>query len=195
MSEKMDDFRNRWENYKSNSRKFDRKESCMQWHLYIHFNSPVHRGFLNDVSVTLIDNFSCRDWLYDFFLVLMCLRLSGCFTWNIVKCKSHFTVFGDTFLYFSLFSNSLDFFYRHWIFLRYKDDFCYLGLMLVCFTMGGGLERFLRSRYHIFSRVTIHVTTLVIILLWTFCILPNAILFLDHYYISYCMLYFTFSVK
>ena len=100
MSEKMDDFRNRWKNYKFNSRKFDRKESCMQWHLYIHFNSPVHRGFLNDVSVTLIDNFSCRDWLYDFFLVLMCLRLSGCFTWNIVKCKSHFTVFGGTFLYF-----------------------------------------------------------------------------------------------
>ena len=66
MSEKMDDFRNRWENYKSNSRKFDRKESCMQWHLYIHFNSPVHRGFLNDVSVTLIDKFQLQGltlWL------------------------------------------------------------------------------------------------------------------------------------
>ena len=31
--ETMDDFRYRWNNYKSNSRKFDRKESCMQEHL------------------------------------------------------------------------------------------------------------------------------------------------------------------
>ena len=28
------------------------------------------------------------------------------------------------------------------------DDFVYLGLMLVCLTMGGGLERFFRTRYH-----------------------------------------------
>ena len=48
-------FRYRWNNYKSNSRKFDRKESCMQEHLYRHFSSPDHRGFLNHVSVTLID--------------------------------------------------------------------------------------------------------------------------------------------
>ena len=27
----------------------------MQEHLYRHFSSPGHRGFLNDVSVTLID--------------------------------------------------------------------------------------------------------------------------------------------
>ena len=27
----------------------------MQDHLYRHFSSPGHRGFLNDVSVTLID--------------------------------------------------------------------------------------------------------------------------------------------
>ena len=32
------------------------KESCLQEHLYRHFSSPGHhRGFLNDVSVTLID--------------------------------------------------------------------------------------------------------------------------------------------
>ena len=49
------DFRYRWNNYKSNARKFDRKESCMQEHLYRHFSSPGHMGFLNDVSVTLID--------------------------------------------------------------------------------------------------------------------------------------------
>ena len=43
------DFRYRWNHYKSNSRKFGRKESCMQEHLYRHFSSPRHRGFLNDV--------------------------------------------------------------------------------------------------------------------------------------------------
>ena len=39
----------------SKSRKFDRKESYMQEHLDGHFISPGHRGFLNDVWVTLID--------------------------------------------------------------------------------------------------------------------------------------------
>ena len=41
--------------------------------------------------------------------------------------------------------------------------------MLVCFTMGGGLERFFRMRYHIFLGVTICATTHVTILLWKFC--------------------------
>ena len=49
------DFRYSWYNRKSNPRKFDWKESCMQEHLYRHFSSPGHIGFLNDVSVTLID--------------------------------------------------------------------------------------------------------------------------------------------
>ena len=53
--ETTDEFRYRWNNYKCNSRKFDRKESCMQEHLYRHLSSPGHMGFLNDVSVTLID--------------------------------------------------------------------------------------------------------------------------------------------
>ena len=59
--ETTDDFRYRRDNYKSNSRKFDRKESCMQEHLYRHFSSPGHRGFLNDVSVTLIDKTDGSD--------------------------------------------------------------------------------------------------------------------------------------
>ena len=50
--ETTDDLRYRWNNYKSNSRK---KEPCMQEHLYRNFSSPGHRGFLDDVSVTLID--------------------------------------------------------------------------------------------------------------------------------------------
>ena len=81
------------------------------------------------------------------------------------------------------------------IFLRCMGNFGYLGLMLVCFAMGGGLERILRSRYHIFPRVTIHVTTLVNILLCKFCTASNALLLIAYYYIGYCMLYYTFSVK
>ena len=59
--ETTDDFRYRWNSYKSNSRKFDRKEPCMQEHLYRHFSSPGHRGFLNDVSVALIDKTDGSD--------------------------------------------------------------------------------------------------------------------------------------
>ena len=54
-----DDFRYRWNNYKSNS--FDRKESCMQEHLYRQFSSPGHMAFLKDVSVTLIDKMDGSD--------------------------------------------------------------------------------------------------------------------------------------
>ena len=50
-----DAFRLRWNNYKSNSRKFDRGENCMQEHLYRHFQSDQHEGFLQDILVTLID--------------------------------------------------------------------------------------------------------------------------------------------
>ena len=59
--ETTDDFRYIWNNYKCYSRKFDTKESCMQEHLYRHLNSPGHRGFLNDVSVTLIDKMDGSD--------------------------------------------------------------------------------------------------------------------------------------
>ena len=60
-SKTTDDFRYRWNNYKSNSRKFDRKESCMQEHLYRHFSSPGHRRLLNNVSVKLIDKTNGSD--------------------------------------------------------------------------------------------------------------------------------------
>ena len=64
----------------------------------------------------------------------------------------------------------------------------------MCFTMGGELEYFFRTRYHIFPWVTIRVTTHVTILLWEFCAVSNAILLSAHYYIGYCMYHYTFSV-
>ena len=59
--ETTDDFRYTWSNYKSNFRKFDKKQSCMQEHLYRRFSSPGHMGFLNDVSGTLIDKMVGSD--------------------------------------------------------------------------------------------------------------------------------------
>ena len=51
----VDEFRLRWNNYKSNYRKQQRVESCMQEHLFEHFNEEGHHGFLKDVSITCID--------------------------------------------------------------------------------------------------------------------------------------------
>ena len=43
------------------NRKFDRKESCMQEHLYRHFSSPGDMVFLDDILVTLIDKMDRSD--------------------------------------------------------------------------------------------------------------------------------------
>ena len=51
----VDEFRLRWNNYKRNNRKHQRLESCMQEHLYEHFNEEGYHGFLKDVSITFID--------------------------------------------------------------------------------------------------------------------------------------------
>ena len=45
-------FRFRWNNYKDNNRKYQRCGTRMQEHLFRHFSSPGHNGFLNDVSIT-----------------------------------------------------------------------------------------------------------------------------------------------
>ena len=53
--ETTDSLRYRWNNYKDNDKKHSRKESCIQEHLFKHFNSMRHNGFLNTVSITRID--------------------------------------------------------------------------------------------------------------------------------------------
>ena len=47
--ETTDPFRKSWNNYKSNARKFLRRKSCMQQHLFEHFQSPKHICFVEDV--------------------------------------------------------------------------------------------------------------------------------------------------
>ena len=54
-------FRNRWNNYKDNARKFGRKESYMEECLSKHFQTWGHKGFLNEASVTLIDKTDRKD--------------------------------------------------------------------------------------------------------------------------------------
>ena len=57
----IDDFRFRWNNYKDNNRKYQLPEMCMQEHLFKHFSSPGHNGFLNDVLITFIDKTDPSD--------------------------------------------------------------------------------------------------------------------------------------
>ena len=59
--ETTDQFRLRWNNYKSNDRKFKRREPCIQKHLFEHFYSDGHNGFLEDVAITLIDKTDGKD--------------------------------------------------------------------------------------------------------------------------------------
>ena len=59
--ETADHFKLRWNNYKSNDRKFRRGEPCMQEHLYKHFYSDGRNGFLEDVTITLINKIEGRE--------------------------------------------------------------------------------------------------------------------------------------
>ena len=57
----VDEIRFTWNNYKSNCRKNQRGETCMQQHLYKHFCSSNHNCFISDVSVTFIDKTDPSD--------------------------------------------------------------------------------------------------------------------------------------
>ena len=60
-AENTDSFRSRWNNNKSNSRKFDKNEKCMQEYLHSHFVSEVYNAFLEEVSITLIEKTDGSD--------------------------------------------------------------------------------------------------------------------------------------
>ena len=67
-------------------------------------------------------------------------------------------------------------------------------LILVCSTIGGGLECYFRMCYHIFPWVTILITTHATIRLWEFCSISNALQLLVHFQMCYCVPYRTFKV-
>ena len=53
----------RWNNYKKGSREDGQGDTCMQQHLFNHFCTPGHCGFLKDVSLTFIDKTDLSDLL------------------------------------------------------------------------------------------------------------------------------------
>ena len=48
VGETTNGFRQRWNNYEDNDRRFHGNESCMQQDLYEHFYSEAHNGFLGN---------------------------------------------------------------------------------------------------------------------------------------------------
>ena len=54
-------FRLRQNNYKDNNRKYLRRESCMQQHLFEHFSSEGHTSILDDVSIIFTDKTDPKD--------------------------------------------------------------------------------------------------------------------------------------
>ena len=59
--ETTDEFQLRRNNYKSNDRRNSWNEACTQEHLFEHFKSEGHNGFLGNVSITLIDKTDSKD--------------------------------------------------------------------------------------------------------------------------------------
>ena len=59
----VDQFRSKWNNYKSYSRKQSRSGFCMQQHLFNHFCTSRYAGILDDVSITFIDKTDPSDRL------------------------------------------------------------------------------------------------------------------------------------
>ena len=51
----IDQFRSRWNHFKSDSRKHGQGATCMQQHLFNHFCTSGYCGSLEDVSFTFID--------------------------------------------------------------------------------------------------------------------------------------------
>ena len=115
--------------------------------------------------------------------------------WDLVNSKSHFSGLDGITWDLGIFFKFFWFFDRRLIFFRCKENFGYLVLMLLCFIIGGGLQRFFRMCYHMFLWIAIRIATHVIILLGEFCIASNTLLLLAHYYINYCIPYYTFSLK
>ena len=61
VEETTDEFRLKWSNYKSIDGKNARNKACTQEHLFEHFKSEGHSGFLGNVSITFIDKTDGKD--------------------------------------------------------------------------------------------------------------------------------------
>ena len=57
----VDEFQRRWNNYNMNDRNFLKDQTCMQQHLFEHFAREGHCSFLEDVTITFIDETDPKD--------------------------------------------------------------------------------------------------------------------------------------
>ena len=61
VSKTVEDLRLQWNNYKDNNRKYIRKESGMEQHLFKHLSSEGHNSFLDGFSNVYIDKTDHKD--------------------------------------------------------------------------------------------------------------------------------------
>ena len=61
LGQTVDIFHSRWNNYISNDRNYLAGERCMQEHIFEHFKSEAHTGFLENASVTFIDKTNSQN--------------------------------------------------------------------------------------------------------------------------------------
>ena len=57
----VDEFRLRWNNYKMNDRNFLKHQTCIQQHVFEHFDSEVYSSSLEDVTITFTDKIDPKD--------------------------------------------------------------------------------------------------------------------------------------
>ena len=86
----IDQFRSRWNNYKSDSKKHGQGATCMQQHLFNHFCTSGHCGFLEHVSLTFIDKTDPSDPLKREDYWRSMLKTMALFGLNIKESVSQF---------------------------------------------------------------------------------------------------------
>ena len=102
--------------YEDNDTTFQRNEICRQQHVYEHFYSEVHNGFLRNVSINLIDKtdgFQPKNREYCWMRTLKTLASLGL---NVESASWHFICFMHALLFYVCFI------------VLYMLYYCYFGL-------------------------------------------------------------------
>ena len=73
VGETTDEFRLRWNCYKSNDRENASNEACMQVLLFEHFKSEGRSGFLGNFSITFIDKADGKDFSDIAYMFFICI--------------------------------------------------------------------------------------------------------------------------
>ena len=120
----------RWNNYKSNDKKFQPSEPWIQEHLFQHFLRPGHNGFLNDVSVTFIDKTDPSDPLKRESFWRETLMTMAPYGFNIED--SVWVLPFDNIAVGTFYSAYILHFMNHWNDLFYQIRFMEDDLLMIC---------------------------------------------------------------